>query len=766
MKKIVREFEFEENTRREVAALARELSLTETVTGILYARGMDTAEKIRAFLRPSREHFLSPFLMRGMREAADLLTRARDEAWRVAVFGDYDADGIGALAILSRALKRFGIEPYLYVPERAEGYGMNAEAIDKIFDEFLPDLVVTVDCGISNRAEVEYIKEQGAYVIVTDHHELPDALPDCIVVNPKLKDDYPYDNLCGAGVAFKLACALIGEDALSLLDFAALSTVADSVPLLGENRDIVAEGLRLIRENPRRVFTALIGKTAEATAQTLAFQVAPRINAAGRLGDAHAALRIFTSEDEGEIAELAALLNRYNVERQKYCDDLFSQALETVYAQGAYGNVVMLAGENWHAGTVGIVAARIVEQFSRPALLFVKRGNMLRGSARSVDNVNIFEALKACERYIEEFGGHSQAAGVNVKEENFEALKGALDEYLGAHYGREAFMPSVVVSGEGTDFRRVAHELELLEPCGVGNRRPLFSLEAEATGAVPVKPQSPHVSLCVEGLDLISFNGEKALRALRSDLHKTVVYDYNFSTFRGREYLKGFVRAVVYDGRSGREADLDALECRLRAFGCEALPAEVYSAEELNKILAETTARSAYGLCCVCRDRTTLSAFPALRELPADVFELTSGSLCNTVLVAPERGCDLSAFREVVFLDSPACGVRTGRARLLACGDFAAGNFKRLDYARETLLGVFSAIRGYRGVISGDSFADAARGCKGLGFPHEQFVFALAVFEELGLVTFTGGVLNLVRGRKTELADSAIYRAVMRLKEG
>lgn len=310
MKKLVREFEFQPQEASVVQDLAYALALTETTAGILYARGMDTVEKMRAFLRPSREHFLSPFLMSGMREAVELIRRARDEEWRVAIYGDYDADGIGASAILFRALSIYGIDAYPFVPERAEGYGMSEKTVDKIFDEFLPDLVITVDCGISNKKEVEYIQQQGAYVIVTDHHELPEELPDCITINPKFKDDYPYDNLCGAGVAFKLACALIGEQAYSLLDFAALSTVADSVPLLGENRDIVAEGLKLISEQPRPALAAFLGKTTEITAQTLAFTVAPRINAAGRMGDAKAALKLFLSEDEEEIAELAALLGR------------------------------------------------------------------------------------------------------------------------------------------------------------------------------------------------------------------------------------------------------------------------------------------------------------------------------------------------------------------------------------------------------------------------------------------------------------------------
>ena len=187
MKKIVYEYEFSPEQLQNAERLSRSLDLTLTATKILIARGMDTEEKIQAFLNPSAERFLSPFLMSGMREAVALLSRAREEEWRVAVFGDYDADGIGACALLSRALREYGIEPYVYVPERTEGYGMSTEAIDKIFDEFLPDLFLTVDCGISNRKEVEYIKEQGAYVIVTDHHELPETLPDCICINPDRK---------------------------------------------------------------------------------------------------------------------------------------------------------------------------------------------------------------------------------------------------------------------------------------------------------------------------------------------------------------------------------------------------------------------------------------------------------------------------------------------------------------------------------------------------------------------------------------------------
>ncbi len=763
MKKLVREFQLSPAELETVRACATALHLTETVARILYARGMTTEAKMRAFLDPSARHFLSPFLMKGMKEAVALLSQAREEGWRVALFGDYDADGIGALAVLSRALKTFGIEPYLYVPERSEGYGMSIAALDKIFDEFLPDLIVTVDCGISNAAEVKYAQEQGAYVIVTDHHELPDTLPDCITINPKLADDYPYDNLCGAGVAFKLATALIGEEAFPLVDFAALSTVADSVPLVDENRDIVAEGLKRIARAPRPAFTALMGKTTEVSAQTLAFTIAPRINAAGRMGDAHAALELFTTDNEDAVPALAEKLNVYNAERQRACDELYAQAVAKIREEGAYGNVVMLAAEHWNAGFVGIVAARIAEEFARPALLFVKRGDMLRGSARSIDGVNIFEALKACSDHIEEFGGHSQAAGVNVRADEFEALKEALNAYIGSRYSREDFVSKLYIAGEGEDHARVAHELALLEPFGMGNRRPLFTVEADAVDANPVKPLSPHLSMNLGGLDLMYFGGAKDLKFLRSSLKKTLVFEYNLSVFRGKEYLKGFVRAVL---PAGGDAPLEAFENLLLSVRGKKVTPDMDTAS-MDALLAQKRADCAYGLCAVCYNIGTLAAFPSLAGVPADVFRLSAGNAENVVLYAPDPGCDVSAYRDVVFLDMPPANtLQTGHAALHVNGGICGyGRLLQVPTERTQLLSVFTLLRSRSAEVVGGSYAEAARSCDSLGLDAETFIFALAVFEELGLLSLEGGRLRMFRGKHTELAASELYRAVARLQE-
>ncbi len=767
MKRLVREYTVTPECQAEINRLARSLGITATTAGILYARGMDTEEKMHAFLTPSRKHFLSPMLMSGMREALALLRQARDEGWNVAVYGDYDADGIGASAILSRALREYGIEPYLYVPERSEGYGLNIPAIDQIFDEFLPDLFVTVDCGISNAREVEYIKEQGAYVIVTDHHELPEILPDCLCINPKFHDEYPYDNLCGAGVAFKLAVALIGEKAYGLLDFCALSTVADSVPLLGENRDIVSEGLKLIQNDPRPAFAALLGKTEEVTAQSLAFTLAPRVNAAGRMGDARAALRLFTTDDEEEIYALAEKLNRYNQERQKLCDELYESARREIAQNGAYGNIVMAMGENWHAGLVGIAAARIAEEFSRPSLLFVKSGDMLRGSARSIETVNIYEALKACSEYIEEFGGHSQAAGVNVKVENFPKLQAALDEYLGSRYPQESFTPTLVISGESgaEDPEKLARELNLLEPFGIGNRRPLFAAHARQLSAALLKPLSPHVSVQGGGMEFMYFGGAKDLKLLKSDVPKTLVFEYNLSKFRGKEYLKGYIRAVVYEGAEG-DTSLDAFEhCVLSLKNGREPETESLGQDELEKLIEEKR-KDRYGLCVIAYNRASLDR-ASLKGLPVDVFTLSSGSVQNTVLLAPEPDCDLSAFRDIVFLETPAAvSLNTGHAHIYVNKDVPGyAPLISIDFTRESLLKVFAALKN-TAIAEGGSYAEIARRCLSLGFEPELIIFALSVFEELGLADCSDGRVRIIRGKKTDLNDSAIYTGARKLLGG
>ncbi len=773
MKKLVPEYSFSAEQLNIVSALASKTGLTEQITRILYARGIDTAEKIRKFMSPSRKNFLSPFLMKGMREAVELIKEARDEGKTVAVFGDYDADGVCASAIMYHALKDFGINAHIYVPERADGYGLSVEAIDRIFDDCNPELFITVDCGISCAKETQYIYELGSDVIVTDHHELPEVLPDCVVINPKVEDDYPYDNLCGAGVAFKLACALLGEKAYDYLDFATLATVADSVPLMGENRDIVTEGLKLFNHNLRPCFAGLIGKTYDGiTAQTLAFTVAPRVNAAGRMGDAYAAFRLFISQSETEIYDLSVKLCLYNTQRQKCCDELYLSAKKKLNEKGAFGNVIMLSDEEWNAGFIGIVAARIAEEYNRPTLLFVHNGDTLKGSARSIESINIFNALKNCSQYIEEFGGHAQAAGVNLKVENFDALERALNEEIGEKYTAEDFEQKIYISEEVcAQFpEKFARELMAMEPYGVGHRRPLFCISAGACLARPMKESSPHLSVKSEYIELTYFSGAKHLKILQSDVQKKIIFDVSVSHFKGREYIKGLIRDLLYDGKTGASVAQSVFANMMVRGSLDEVACEKHllSTAEIQALIDKKRAECNYGLCLIASDRRTLQFYPNLAGLGCDLFTPSSRNIANTLIVSPAPDADLSGYREFIFLDTPAdynIACLQGKNVYVNAEICGYNALEKANAEREHLLEIFSALRREVNTLCGNTAEELANSCKALGFDECDFMFALTVFLQLGLVAFENGRLTVYRGVKAELNDSVIYRLVSKLKE-
>lgn len=767
MKKVVNEVDFSAEQRAEISALSEACGICRQTAAILYGRGVDTADKIKAYLHPSKAQFLSPFLMRGMNEAVDLITTARDENWSVVVYGDYDADGVCASAIMCRALSDFGVEANAFVPERKDGYGISVRAVDFIFEEYCPQLIITVDCGISNAAEVEYIKEQGAEIIVTDHHELPEVLPDCICINPKIDDDYPYDNLCGAGVAFKVACALNGKEAYKYLDFTAIATVADSVPLTGENRSLVAEGLKLINASPRKNYTGFYRSGERVNAQTLAFSVAPKINAAGRMGDAAAALALFLSDDDKDVYDNSVRLSAYNAERQSCCEELYNSAKLKIKEKGAHGRVIVLWDESWNAGFVGIIAARLAEEYCRPTLLFVKNGDMLKGSARSIDGVNVFEALKACGHLISEFGGHSQAAGVNIREENLSALEQALNDYFHANYPVSAFTPTYYINGvfKGQPDKKFLSELELLEPCGVGNRKPLFVAETGECQIKPLKAGSAHISVRCGGLDLIWFSGAKHEKLLKSPVPKQLIFEYNTSSFHGREQLQAYLKDVVYMPESCAFATEDV---RLNNLTLASAVGVDCGTEYITKARAQELITNCpeYGTVFIAHSYETVKKYDG-NGLELNVFNLASGGLSAVILLSPSPECDLSGFENIVYLDDPVKITIPSlyKKKVLVCKEVSGtALLKPLDRDREGLLSVFRFLSANSFRISGAS-AEELVSAYDFGVAPVQALFALKVFEQLKLISFNGGKLTVFRGVKTQLTNSELYNFICALED-
>ena len=454
-----------------ITKIAAECGILYDTARLLFCRNINTVEKAKAFLNAGKHGFINPFLLDGMKEATERISHAKEFGEKILVFGDYDADGICATAILFNALKDFGVDVLRFVPEREDNYGLNVGIVSRFDAQEKIDLLITVDCGISDRDKIEELKNLGIDVIVTDHHEPPEILPDCIKINPKiLGQEYSFHELCGAGVAYKLASALIGKKADTYLDFVALATVADSMDLVGENRDLVVEGLKLFNDKNslRPCFKYLLGdNNKQVTAQTLAYTVAPRVNAGGRMGDAATALQLFTTNDQNKVFDLAVKLSGYNTARQVECDKIYKEAKAKIQSENlSDSEMILVADENWRTGFIGIVAAKLVEEYARPVIVFAGSDGYLKGSARSVESFNIYDAINSVKELLITFGGHSQAAGVSVSKENFPLLKSALNSYVkdvGAVLDVEQ---KVYVEWEidGEFSPRFAKEIEYLEP--------------------------------------------------------------------------------------------------------------------------------------------------------------------------------------------------------------------------------------------------------------------------------------------------------------
>ena len=467
-----------------IRRIATENGISVLLASLLFNRGISERDEIAAFLHPGAGQLCDPFLLDDMQAAVVRIQKALERNERICVYGDYDADGVCSTAMLVTYLRTQGADVFYYLPSRhTEGYGMNAEALKALASKGTR-LIVTVDNGIAAKHEVALCYELGMDVIITDHHQCPEELPECVaVVNPhRTGSAYPNPDLCGAGVAFKLIQALsITQGQLQrYLPLAALATVADIVPLRGENRAIVSMGMPLVPGHTGlNALLAVSGSAGqEVTSETLAFRLAPRINAAGRMGDAERALLLLMADDEKEARSLALLLNDENERRQDEERGILQEARRMLQGKNtAAMRVIMLYSPNWSPGVIGIVASKLVEEYNRPVLLFHLSEGVLTGSCRSIPNVHLYQCLSAFGGMFLRFGGHAQAAGLTMEFQKFHEFSVAFDAYLRKAYPASAFVPSAKYEcalnlPELT--LQTAQELALLAPYGEGNPQPVF----------------------------------------------------------------------------------------------------------------------------------------------------------------------------------------------------------------------------------------------------------------------------------------------------
>ena len=470
-----------------VSPALSEAGLSPLLTQVLALRGIDTADKARSMLYGGMETLHDPLLILGMREARERILRAVRDGETVAVYGDYDVDGITATCLVTDWLRSRGLCCYPYIPDRnEEGYGLNCSALDTLKEKGV-SLIITVDCGITAVEEAEYARRLGIDMVITDHHECrPDALPavTALVDCKRGGDDYPNKNLAGVGVALKLVCACDGNAEAMLsryADLAAIGTVADVMPLTDENRFLVRRGLEQIASAPRPGIAAMLRESSldpgHLTASAIGFSLAPRLNAAGRLGKAGVALELLMSRDPSDAAALAHELCELNRERQAIENNIWREANAMIAGRVPDGPIV-LASDSWHQGVIGIAASRLAEQYSLPAIIVCMNGDVGKGSCRSYGGFNLFEALSACSEHLIGFGGHALAAGLNVRRDKLDDFRAALGSYY--RQNRPEPVPEVSCDLLITDPALLSlpnvRSLDLLEPYGNANPKPVMCL--------------------------------------------------------------------------------------------------------------------------------------------------------------------------------------------------------------------------------------------------------------------------------------------------
>ena len=559
-----------EHQADEVLSLSKRLGLPPIIATILMNRDIDEPEN---FINPTEESLLDPFLMLGMEKAVKRILTALENNEKIAIYGDYDVDGITSTAIMVKFLKNRRADVSYYIPDRLEeGYGINKGAIDKISESGVT-LLITVDCGITAVSEIEYAKTKGIDTIITDHHECKDEIPDAFcLLNPKQPGcTYPFKKLAGVGVAFKLLQALTIEMRFHMrelieeyVDLVAIGTVADVMSLVGENRVIVKKGLELLSYTMNKGIRALaeVAEIDLANVQTgtIGFAIAPRINAAGRMGDPRCAVELLLATDDMTAKRYAEQLNNENRERQETEIKILEDALYMIENTPSYKDdfVLVLAHENWHHGIIGIVASKISERFNKPCILISTDETTGKGSGRSIKTFNLFKALEHCQDSLLKFGGHELAAGLSIAPDKIDDFRKEINEYAKSALTEEDFVPLLYIDSElPPQFinMNTAERLSVLEPYGMGNSSPVFYAKNMTVSQKRALSDGKHIKLTLRSneylVDAVGFNMGELNQEISNDDMVDIAFNVDINIYRGMRQLQVILKDVKKSKKIG-----------------------------------------------------------------------------------------------------------------------------------------------------------------------------------------------------------------------
>lgn len=552
-----------EPDKNKIEKIKSKYKVNQLLATILANRNILKEEDIRLFLNPTRNDFYNPFLITDMDIAVNRIIKAIENKENITIYGDYDVDGITSITVLKSFLNDIGVEANTYIPNRLiEGYGLNKEAIDKISKKGC-NLMITVDCGISAIEEIEYANSLGIETIITDHHEAGNEIPKAIaVIDNKRKDSkYPFRELAGVGVVFKLIQAigitlkLKEESYLKYLDIVCIGTISDIVPLVDENRVIAKLGLLLVAQTKNIGLRSIINSSGynKIDSNTISFGVAPRINACGRMGKAEEALELFLSKDKNEVNELTNKLNEHNRKRQETEKTIFENAVEKIKEEHLDENkAIIVGGENWHHGVIGIVSSKITEMYFKPSILLsFEEDGIGKGSGRSIPGFDLHEALAKCSDTIEKFGGHSMAVGITVKKDNLEKFKKEFEQ-IATQSKIDEIIPIINIDAKVdlSDIdKEMVESLKQLEPFGEANKMPVFAFKNLKIDSIRALSEGKHLKLTLKDnnyiINAIGFNIGYLANEYRIGDKIDVAGVLEINTFNGVDNLQINIKDIM-----------------------------------------------------------------------------------------------------------------------------------------------------------------------------------------------------------------------------
>ena len=777
--------------------MAKYFDLDKHLVRLLYSRGVNSKEKLNKYLYPSLSNLYDPFLFENMSAVVEKIQNHLDKGSKILIFGDYDVDGITASAILIKYFNSIGASISNFMPNRYEdGYGLTISTIEKIFEQNKPDLIITVDCGITAVEEVEYIKNCGVDIIITDHHERVEKLPDCLIINPKISDTYPFKSLCGAGFALKLVQALAGINvAIKFLPICAIATIADIVELFDENRAIVALGLKDFQHLPAGIIRLMqeCGMNINCKASDIAFKLAPKINASGRMGSAETSLELYLEENPTLIKKLCNKIIDFNNKRQSLCDKVYTDVKQDLKTRDIFKiSAIIMSSPEWDSGILGIVSARIAEEYHRPTFLFSQVNDELTGSCRSVNGVNIHTLLSNESHLLTKFGGHPMAAGLTLKVENYDEFCRLTEMYVEQNLNKADFLPTKSYDFELNESEitiKLVEDIDRLEPCGHMNPRPIFKFKLNNATISSLPKHAQHLVLNYPNFNLLAFNSSDKYFVLSGNTSCNLLADLNIDNYRNNKKISGIVKSIDYEDIY-RPNDDEIIQAEYIKQICYPVDGSYtfnnYNRDQLIRLLLDMD-KNVYGTLIVVNDYNTYINFKSIYDsnniFRNRIFNINDETGLNTIILAPTNFNSFNTFSRIIFLDpilnmGYLSELKKFTKSTVYLPHFPASTFsllKKINLSRQEFGRYFRLIQfAFENKISGyypyNLFMNILSKIKDkTKYSYLQFYVCLLVFKELGIVITNENDTEIIEitNVKNPLNSSSFYNklATMKIKD-